>query len=145
MLDEARYPFLDDPRRRGNPGLDAIVFFVGGCTMQESRIVHEFNQESRALRRTGGLGAAYHVLCGGDFITNASRTIKQAHRARPRPAFLERMPPATADDLSNFVRDAIECGQLDMMRGELLERYSGHSVTYSEMEELVQFVRVVMQ
>ena len=113
--------------------------------MQESRIVHEFNQESRTLRRTGGLGAAYHVLCGADFITNASRTIKQAHRARPRPAFLERMPPAAAEDFSNFVRDAIEWGQLDTVRGEHLERYSEYSVTYSEMEELVQFVRVVMQ
>ena len=113
-LDETRYPFLDEPQQRGNPGLDVIVFFVGGYTMQESRIVHEFNQESRTLRRTGGLGAAYHVLCGADVITNASRTIKQAHRARPRPAFLERMPPATADELS------MKCTTL------LLRNSSGH-------------------
>lgn len=67
------------------PGqLDVIVFFVGGITCQEARIVHEFNEfnaemagglQASSAAGGGGVGSKHgmRVICGGDFITSASR------------------------------------------------------------------------
>ena len=87
-LSEQQYAFCSDDgaatdaQRRvfANPGqLDVVVFFVGGVTCQEARIVHEFNGEmQRHLDEGVGGGAAggrrdMRVICGGDLVTSGSR------------------------------------------------------------------------
>lgn len=68
--------------------LDVMVFFVGGITCQEARIVHEFNAEiggcsdprgsaasttTTTDRNSHSSGNTIRFICGGDFITSANR------------------------------------------------------------------------
>ena len=52
--------------------LDVMVFFVGGITCQEARVVNEFNAE---MCSSGAGGRrTIRVICGGDFISSMAGT-----------------------------------------------------------------------
>jgi hypothetical protein len=50
------------------------VFFVGGITCQEARIVNEFNALMRSSAAEGSR-RTIRVICGGDFVTSGGRHI----------------------------------------------------------------------
>lgn len=61
-----------------------IVFFVGGITCQEARVVNEFNAEMRSSAAAGGR-RTIRVICGGDFISSGGRYCADlAHAAAVR-------------------------------------------------------------
>jgi hypothetical protein len=56
-LKEPHYPFTDKPV--AGPPSDLFVFFVGGCTYAEARVVNEFNLANPGMRVVLG-GTAVH-------------------------------------------------------------------------------------
>ena len=75
-----------------------IVFFVGGITCQEARMVHEFNaQMGRSTQRQSGSTRTMRVICGGDFVTSGSRYCAGlSHAAKAHVRNSPRAGPSTS-------------------------------------------------
>ena len=82
--------------RGGSPPQDLLVFVVGGLTLAEARVVHEFN----ALQRQGG--GTCRCVVGGDFLLRTQHFIDQSRDQHD----VEMEPEPEDDDEDSYMHSA---------------------------------------
>ncbi|SCU81120.1 LAFA_0C02850g1_1 [Lachancea sp. 'fantastica'] len=69
-ISDDKFPFLETPASR-SPAQDVVIFFVGGATFEEARIVHEFNKTIKDEN-----DGKIRVILGGTSIVNTHEFMK---------------------------------------------------------------------